>query len=203
MSYLVGLMGQSGHGKDTIGEYLHATYSFETYAFAKPLKDAIRSIFHVPISQLYDPVFKENVDPFWGVSMRQLMQFIGTELFREQMDRLIPDLGKDIWLKSFLKWRETQRSLDGSYPRIVVTDIRFQNEAELIKSLGGIIWRVERAELVPTMPESSSSHVSETELTKIDLDDWEIKNDGTIDDLFIKTEVAICHFFPEIRLRHL
>jgi hypothetical protein len=49
----------------------------------------------------------------------------------------------------------------GPYPPDVVfiTDCRFVNEAEMLKSLGGVIWRVER----PSIP-NTDLHISETEL---------------------------------------
>ena len=193
---LIGLVGRSGHGKDTIGDYIRETYqNIETYAFAAPLKQAIQEIFHLSKPQLHDSHLKETVDEFWRVTPRQLMQFIGTDLFRNHMGELIPDLGKTIWLQSFLKWRKNQKLPDGKYPGIVVTDVRFKNEAELIKSLGGVIWRVDRSENISNMSDASSSHVSETEMSSIDLEDWIIKNDGTLADLYKKVEAAMSIFF--------
>ena len=40
-------------------------------------------------------------------------------------------------------------------PRIVITDVRFDNEATWIQSLGGEVWRVERPGI------EQNSHVSE------------------------------------------
>lgn len=200
MASLIGLIGNAGHGKDTIGDYLNEKYGFLTYAFALPLKKAIMSVFHLTREQMYDPVLKEVPDCFWGVTPRKLMQFIGTDLLRNQMGEVIPDLGKEIWLKSFQKWREAQRMADGTLPPIVVTDIRFPNEAEFIKSLGGEIWKVDRTgnmgETAP--PASSYSHASEIELQTISTDHLVILNDGTIDDLYLKVDTVIQLFFPEL-----
>lgn len=61
--------------------------------------------------------------------------------------------------------------------RVVVTDVRFRNEASAISDVGGIIVRVTRPGVGP-----ANDHVSE-----VDLDDWgfdaTITNDGTIADL--------------------
>lgn len=78
--------------------------------------------------------------------------------------------GEDIWLDA------TLGDLDPD-DRVVVTDVRFRNEASAISDAGGIIVRITRPGVGP-----ANDHVSE-----VDLDDWgfdaTITNDGTIADL--------------------
>ena len=51
------------------------------FNFADPLKNAIGEIFGFSYEQLHGKE-KEIVDPFWGVTPRELFQKIGTELFQ-------------------------------------------------------------------------------------------------------------------------
>lgn len=68
---------------------------------------------------------------------------------------------------------------------VTITDLRYPNEAERIKLLGGTIWEVQRPGLV------SDGHSSEQPLPR-ELVDWEIVNDGTLD--VLKARVAQAMF---------
>ena len=61
-----------------------------------------------------------------------------------------------------------------------MTDVRFPNEAQRIKDLGGVVWRVKRPGVGP-----ANYHESETAL-----DDWPfdavLENDGNLVDLSLK-----------------
>jgi hypothetical protein len=74
--------------------------------------------------------------------------------------------------------------LDPMYPGIdilCVTDVRYPNEAERVKALGGVVWEVLRPGT------GSDGHASEQPLPA-SLVDWQIHNDGDLDDL--KDQVA-------------
>ena len=76
----------------------------------------------------------------------------------------------DYWLRQWLYgW---QHGLGGLH---VVPDVRFANEAEAIRELGGVIVRVERPGVGPL-----SAHVSEVPPAE---PDFIIRNNGTIRDL--------------------
>ena len=61
--------------------------------------------------------------------VRRLLQIFGTEIGRSL-------LGENIWVEL------ATRNLESS-KNYVFTDVRFPNEADKIKNLGGLIWRVE------------------------------------------------------------
>jgi hypothetical protein len=77
-------------------------------------------------------------------------------------------LGRDAWV---------QAALAKLPPNAVITDVRFQNEAEAIVERGGKVWRLERPGHGPI-----NDHVSEH-----DMDEWPfdlvLPNDGSIQDL--------------------
>jgi len=140
---LVGIVGFAGSGKDTIGQYLIDQHKFQKDSYAKPLKDAVATIFNWPREMLEgDSIssrsWREQVDPFWSevlgreVTPRWILQNIGTELFRKY-------LHPDLWVMS-MKHRLQQKINEN----IVITDCRFPNEIQLLRDFGGSIIRVIR-----------------------------------------------------------
>jgi len=74
---------------------------------------------------------------------------------------------------------QNQLSLSRMYPSVAVvaiTDLRYTNEAERVKALGGVVWEVKRPGV------ASDGHASEQPLPR-ELVDWTINNAGTLDDL--------------------
>lgn len=129
---LIGLVGSKGVGKDTAAHYLVKKYDFVSMAYADPLKEACRVVFHLSREQLHDRAKKEEPVEPWGKSPRQILQAVGTDLFRNRFH-------KDVWLRNLEHRVRTSRR-----DRIVVTDVRFENEMEHIRSLGGFLVRIDR-----------------------------------------------------------
>jgi len=163
---LVGLSGYARSGKDTAAAAL-SDLGFERRAFADAMKTALYRL---------NPLIS-NGDEYTGLSnvvdaegweraksrteVRALLQRFGTQAGREI-------LGEDIWVDTAL------RNLS---ERTVFTDVRFQNEADAIRSHHGIVIRVERPGVGPI-----NSHSSETGLDGYPFNAV-IQNDGTVDDL--------------------
>jgi len=144
---LIGICGHAGAGKDTVGDYLHKTRD-NTYklAFADPLKDAAAAMFGIPILEFYDPDYKEVPNEFWGVSPRQIAQFFGTEMVRENLGRLLPDVAENFWVTRMVNriTGQGEQTEYDEYDVVVITDVRFQNEYDWIISQGGIIIHLTR-----------------------------------------------------------
>jgi hypothetical protein len=122
---LTGICGKAGSGKDTIGDHLIKEYNFERIALADPIKRLVKDVFVLDDHTVYDRVAREQPLPDWeGWSVRKLLQFVGTELFRENIDPAI-------WVKSL--WFRVRSNPDKNY---VVTDIRFPNELEFFQQNG-------------------------------------------------------------------
>lgn len=189
---IVGLTGLKGSGKDTVGAYLVKDHQFERLAFADPLKKSVAALLDIPYSQI--DRMKNNphavltlavkqsvyvsgaptanmVSEQKNITMRQFLQRYGTEAHRELF-------GTDFWIDLTLP-------VQGYYPgrAIVVTDVRFDNEAARVRQLGGVVWAVERDGLP-----SGDTHASEI----IDFPiDYVVKNNGTFDELFAGVEEAL------------
>jgi len=172
---IVGITGRKFNGKDTLGKYFIDELGYKKLAFADSLKEGCRCIFGFTDEQLYGEK-KEEIDEFWKATPRKVLQFVGTELFRNQLAEIMPHLGHDIWVEVVRK-----KILDNPDTNFVITDVRFPNECEIIKKMGGIIIRVNRDSVNTTV----DLHQSEIEIEKLDVDTV-IQNDGSIDDLYVK-----------------
>lgn len=165
---LIGLNGRARSGKDTVGGFLQEAHTVATLSFAQPIRAALRSIFDWDDRHFHGEL-KEVVIPWLGKSPRQAMQLLGTEWGRQLIN-------PDIWL-TLAKMQIEQWLQKGI--NVVVTDVRFDNEAEMIRSLGGSIWHIYR----PGPEIDSSAHASEAGLSSMSTSDWFIENKGTLQEL--------------------
>lgn len=174
--FIIGVNGERGVGKDTFFKFLkkHSSLNLERDAFADRLKVSAAAALGInedPIAWAND--CKENLeiivvrtdegDPNNGViehslSGRQYLQFYGTEAHREVFD-------EDFWINQVL---DAPRTCD----ILVITDVRFPNEAEVIRKRGGVVWRVNR-----DMDREADTHASEQRLPD-NLVDMEIDNNA-------------------------
>ena len=144
---IIGLVGFIGSGKDTVASRF-ISYGCVKDSFAAPLKDACAAIFGWPRELLEgDTVesreFRETPDMFWtrklgidNFTPRLSLQLVGTDVLRNHFHQ-------DIWLSSL----EYRFRIKNSDQNVVISDARFRNELELIKSLNGIVVWVQRGEL--------------------------------------------------------
>lgn len=172
MRKIIGVTGNANSGKDTLADYIisNKNNSFVKYALAKPIKDIMIEHLGFTYEQCYDQKLKQIEDDFWGISPREVMLLIGTKMFRENWRY-------DFWVKLMEK-----KIIDNSEENIIVSDVRFANEAEMIKSHGGIIVNVKR----PNNP-IKVNHISENGLSN-DLIDYTIINDSTIENYYNKID---------------
>ena len=175
---IVGVTGVAGSGKSTFTDLILKITSedeVEELAFATPLKKAAMELFVFKHKDVYDPKLKEVVDPRWGKSPRQILQWLGSEVLRDQFD-------KDFLIKNL----EHRIEASGA-SIIIVSDVRFDNEAEFVKSHGGILVRITRPSLAKKEGEvhQSEKGVKDEYITH------EIVNDGTMDD-FEKKIIDFC-----------
>jgi len=165
---IIGLVGKKFSGKDTCADYIISRYGFYKLTFAHALKEICRYLFLLDEKQLYDPSLKEQKIETWNLSPREIFQKIGTDLFRNHFD-------KDFWVKQFeLRFMELSRS---GKKNIVCSDCRYQNEADLIKKLGGTIILIRRNNI-----DNNDDHESE----KLDIKniDYIFENDQSLQNLY-------------------
>jgi hypothetical protein len=167
---LVGFYGRAGSGKDTAADEM-ATQGYARYSFAQPIYAAVSAMLGVPVSTLRDREFKEAPLGELSVSPRVLMQTLGTEWAREM-------IREDFWVRiAAREWRRTQaRARKG----LIISDVRFSNEAEWIRSEGGMVIHVVRDDI-----QQVAGHISEAPINP-DLIHYTVYNNSTIADLHIQ-----------------
>lgn len=176
---IIGLMGPAGSGKDTVREIL-AKHGYYGFAFADPIREMLKPLLlacGVGLNWMTDRALKEQPMPVLGVSYRQLAQTLGTEWARAQ--------APDFWLRiAAASMMEVSISTFGP-PCFVISDVRFPNEAEWIRHLGGQIWRIDRADVEPVR-----RHTSEALIDRIE-PDFVLENNGSVDDLPVAVATAL------------
>lgn len=133
---LIGIAGPARAGKNTLASYLLDNLSddWSRLSFADPLKEMLRAI-GVDCSD----DAKAVIDDSYGVTPRHMMQTLGTEWGRNLID-------SDIWVKAFARLNAGKC--------VIVPDVRFENEAELVREHGVLIHLVGRGGI-------EGKHVSE------------------------------------------
>lgn len=179
---LIGLMGLKSSGKTTLAGLLVKDYGFMEKPFAECLKNACKSLFLLNDNQLNGTQLeKETPDPRWyGCTPRKMLQYVGTELLRDNLDNIMPGLGKNVFTNHFKLWYEAELAKNPDL-KVVVSDVRFRNEVDFIKNLGGTVIKINRESVV-----TNDLHPSEVEMQNIkDYEyDYDIYNNGKITDLY-------------------
>jgi len=145
---LIAFTGKAGSGKDTACEYLRTKIEGSTgitLGFSDPLKKGVAAMFGIPLEMMEDPVKKEEIIPHLGFSPRKALQVIATEGVRNH-------LGPDVWIK--LLDQEYKNCIEDSI--ILIKDLRFDNEAEWVKSKGGYV-----VKLIRNYSSTAAKHISE------------------------------------------
>ncbi|MGW6600563.1 deoxynucleotide monophosphate kinase family protein [Streptomyces sp. NPDC055036] len=172
--FLIGLSGYARSGKDTAAQAL-ADRGWRRAAFADKLRE-----FLLALDPLLPALHGHGGQPFrlrryveaWGwerakdehPEVRALLQRAGTEAGRRV-------LGANVWVNALFEEHEDA-------PALVVSDVRFPNEAQAISDRGGVVIRVERPGYGPRRNEYGVIHESETALDNWSFDHL-LSNDGT------------------------
>lgn len=168
---VVGLAGKARSGKDTLAAAIIAARGGYRYGFADPIKQ-MTDVF-VPRGGDHE---KEVVIPELGKSRRQLWQTLGTEWGRDLIN-------PNIWL-TIAGWR-----LQKDGPGMVIADLRFENEADWVRSKRGLVIHVQRPNAAAV--HGSTTHASEAGLV-IGEQDMIFRNLSTLDYLNRWAESFAC-----------
>jgi len=163
---IIGLSGYAQSGKDATSNLLCLNYEYTRRAFADPMRHALTII-----NPKLDSITRvsDYVDDYgWDIAkknpeVRRLLQVLGTDFGRRM-------IGNDVWIKMAMS---DLRQGD----RVVISDVRFPNEAQAIKAMGGSMWRINRHN-----HSAVNNHASERAMDNY-MFDHVIYNDGTLDDL--------------------
>jgi len=171
---IIGLSGKKQAGKDTIYRVardifteISPTFRVGRVAFADALKAEVSTI-----TGFRTDYIEDNKERF-----RTLLQVWGTEFRREFH-------GNDYWIK---KMGDILTSSEAHYDLMFITDVRFCNEADYLRELGGQVLRVVRRS-PETYQTLQDIPVVDPHRTEHDMDEYgdfsyTINNDKSPDDL--------------------
>ena len=165
MTEIYGVTGKARSGKNTFAEIMDENMVVGELSFAEPMRLFICDLIDVPREKL-DEVKETPFSVLGGLSPRKALQSLGTEWGRDMVS-------ESLWT-DVVKQKIERMKASKKYDVICITDVRFDNEAEMVQAMGGSIVRVVR----PGTEIADSGHVSEAGI-RDDLVDIEIVNDGT------------------------
>ena len=208
---IIGFAGKAASGKTTAAKYLleQSKANIVILPMALVLREEVENFIRQVGGEAYTPlvygdqddkirVFYINEDralehcPVWAdfiavnheiqdqsgqsaVTVRRILQWWGTEYRRAQ--------DHDYWTKA---WEKKLQEYDLTTTHILVDDVRFVNELNVIKKQGGIFIKIERPGF-----NGANNHSSENSLDHYN--DWNlvIQNDGSLEQFKQQTEVRI------------
>lgn len=170
---IIALTGPMGSGKSTVIEMLQQLHFFKNVKFAQPLYDMQQMIYR----RIYKPVPKPKD--------RKLLQWLGTEWGRS--------VDENLWVNL---WKEVvdRTTVHGVY--VVSDDCRFDNEAEMVHSMGGkVVEIVCPAEIRGTRIKlENTGHSSEKGIKK-EYVDYRLVNTGDLNSLKSQVEEMFTSFY--------
>jgi hypothetical protein len=163
---LIGISGKKFSGKDEAAKMicLMTDHNWKIRKFSDSLKVMVSHLlkdYDFLIRWEQDRDYRDEFLPAWGMTRREILQKVGTDAMRNNFHQ-------NVWVISALA--DYKPELDN----ILITDVRFPNEADHIKKLGGIVVRLDRPGT------KTDNHESETALDNYKDFDHVIKNNGTL-----------------------
>ena len=204
---IVAFGGRIGSGKSELAKICQEA-GFEKLYFALPLKQLVADLIHVKLEEInglknveknykfgkldyiflgkethipYETIEKE-MSPIEFKTVRQLLQFIGTDLIR----------------KYNVNWHVNKiKAMIDKNKNYVIDDVRFPNELNLIRELGGDAWFIIRPKI-----DNVSNHESETALTWRDFGNKIIINDDGLNLFKFRWSVFFEQYEKSMQLRN-
>jgi len=179
---LIGIAGCKGVGKDTAAQWLIDEQGYTRLAFADKLKEAVCNLFDIDVA-IYNTlkgddrvadtvghvILELSGTTEYDYSWREFIQRFGTEMGRNTF-------GQNFWIQ---QWSDSYTAMwvmqTDEAQKVVVTDVRFENEAKEIKLQGGYIIEITRPGYKP------DGHPSEEPIPSI-LVDATVRNESNLED---------------------
>jgi hypothetical protein len=167
---IIGISGRARSGKDTLAAILKVLdRNAVQLSFAAPIREFVGSLVGLSVDEITNSDAKERPIPWLdGKSPRHLMQTLGTEWGRDLVD-------PNLWIKVAAQKVDTLRAQTNAPSMVVFSDVRFDNEADMIRELGGRIIHLVRSASLEV-----SDHVSENGVTP-SASDLHIQNNGSLE----------------------
>ena len=159
--HMIGICGPKGSGKSAAAKVLKRDIGFSRHRFAGPIKSALKAAFGLTDEHVDGDLKEVPTDLLNGRTPRHAMKTMGTQWGRDMID-------KDIWVTA---WRNTMPDNH----RVVVDDVRFPNEIEMLRrDYGATIIRINRPGCEHDASHESESHVLDAE--------FDVRNNGSLEE---------------------
>ena len=163
---VIGVSGKLGVGKDFISNIIEQHLSINHKVIRLAFADLLKILTMIEYDISFDRVYVKKDE-----ESRQLLQNIGAEYRKKSLD---------FWIKGI----DSQINIfqHKGFDAFIITDVRYQNEADYIKSIGKLIRIVAPIRNQIKLEEESNNnpdiknHLSETDLDNYEFD-YIIKND--------------------------
>lgn len=185
---LIGISGKIGSGKSTLANLLllSSRMPWEEKSFALKLKQITALVAGVPLETTFTQEGKNIFVPTFNMTVGEMLQRIGTNAMRDGLD-------ENVWIKALFADYKNESNW-------VVSDVRFPNEADYIKSMGGILVRLEGDPAdVRKNSNRDMTHPSETALDDYKGFDAIYSNTGTLEELSNFAD-TICNHKPSLKV---
>ncbi len=130
MIQLIGFSGKRGSGKDTVAhliQQLQPERQWHIRSVGEPIKAVCAALAGEDTLPYYSQEGKTEMLPTFGRTRGEMLQQVGLALRQWE---------PDIWVQAFFSRLPPDQF-------ILIPDVRFPNEADLIRSRGGLMLRVE------------------------------------------------------------
>lgn len=160
---IIGLMGRSRVGKDTVANTICTLYpEYKIVRLSMPLKIAACHLYGFTMEQLESSA-KEEIDPRWQKTPREVIQSLS--------DYMMNNMGNTFFTKKLYHSYDTNEH--GKY--IIIPDVRYEHDILEIQRRNGIIIKIER-------PENNYRHAFENHIDFLK-GNVRIINNGSLEDL--------------------
>lgn len=177
---VIGLAGPKGCGKDLACQLIIQSFdgNWERVAFADPIKNTVANLFHIgrdlkrDLKQQFQAQTLDTIKRLQTVSLidnntgQRYGEFTGRDLIR--------DIGMLMRGYDDTQFNDYVKNKIESNPNTnwIITDVRFANEIELVRQLGGKIIEIHRPGY------SYDGHITESGVVK---GDYHVFNNGTVE----------------------
>lgn len=164
---IIGITGPAQSGKDTAADFIigQVEGAYKKTSFADPIKEMLRAGLDLSTEQLYGKL-KDVIDNRYECTPRHMLQTLGTEWGRTLING-------NTWVIAMEDYLDTIGGL------FIIPDIRFENEATLIRKYGRLIHITGRDDNI----EAGADHISEKGV-EVGSNDLIVRNDGNLDTFY-------------------
>ena len=163
---IIAIIGHKYSGKDTVSEMIHELYGHQHLKISSRLKHCVKELFDLTDEDV-ETEKKDVINEKLGITPRKLLQFFGTEIMQYKIQEILPNIGRNFWIKHL-----TNAIKSTDY--VVISDVRFLHEYDMLKKLDDnlMVIKVSRDQT-----KQRDDHISEHEYEQIPFH-FHLKNNG-------------------------